>query len=413
MSLLKYKATLKKWDLAENPFRSNPPGDLSTLAQIFYGREAEIERAILPLYEGRNVLIRGAWGIGKTALILTLLHNLQQEVSNLNEKMLVLYLGNVPGDNPTDFYRALVLAVADALKEEDEEAAAIADGIRGLSVQPTKMNKEGKVTLGFVSFGSRQESSDDLQVSSTADPYSLLIPLLEKAETYFSRLVLAVDDLDKKDIPVVQEILERSLDLFRRGEKRSFLMTGRGFTDLQEATLQALGIFSEDISLEQMKKEDLRQIVINYLNTVRNNPRNDCYPFNDEVMDLITDYAQGTPRQLNTICEKVLRKAAQGEKEEINLPVFDEIWKSVRKDVTYGLTPHLRRLLYVVYEAGGIDEDIADEYLERLEALTFIELLPMLKNLEEQEFLIRTENEDGFRFLPSKLFLPPSDREAE
>ena len=24
MSLLKYKATLKKWDLSDNPFRSNP-----------------------------------------------------------------------------------------------------------------------------------------------------------------------------------------------------------------------------------------------------------------------------------------------------------------------------------------------------------------------------------------------------
>ncbi len=37
----------------------------------------------------------------------------------------------------------------------------------------------------------------------------------------------------------------------------------------------------------------------------------------------------------------------------------------------------------------------------------------MLKNLEEQEFLVRTEDEDGFRFLLSKLFLPSSDAEIE
>ena len=37
----------------------------------------------------------------------------------------------------------------------------------------------------------------------------------------------------------------------------------------------------------------------------------------------------------------------------------------------------------------------------------------MLTNLEKQEFLVRTEDENGFRFLPSKLFLPPSERDKE
>ena len=413
MSLLGYKKTLKKWGLKDNPFRSTPPGDPEKLAKIFYGRESEINRALPTLYEGRNVLVRGAWGIGKTALILTLLDRLQQEVASLDEKMLVLYLGSVPGDKPIDFYRALVLAVADSLvAEQDEEAIAIANGIRGLSVQQTKKTKEGKVTLGIVSFGSKQEfPNQELAIVADTDPYSLLIPLLQKAQTYFSRLVLAVDDLDKKDIPVVQEILERSLDLFRMGDKRSFLMTGRGFTDIQEATLRALGIFSEDISLETMSKDSLRHIAINYLNTVRVSPRQDFHPFTDNVMDLITEYAQGTPRQLNVICEKVLRQAALEEKELIDKFVFQRIWKSIQQEVTYGLTPHLRRLLYVAYEADGIDEDIADDYLDKLGVLTFIELLPMLKSLEEQEFLIRQEDERGFRFVPSKLFLPQLEAE--
>jgi hypothetical protein len=60
----------------------------------------------------------------------------------------------------------------------------------------------------------------------------------------------------------VQEIIENSLTLFRQGKNRAFVITGRGFTDLQEATLSSLGIFSEDLNLRRMSNDDLRQIVI-------------------------------------------------------------------------------------------------------------------------------------------------------
>jgi hypothetical protein len=373
-----------------------------------YGRERELECAIPALYEGRNVLIRGAWGIGKTALILTILKRLQQEVASLDEPMLLLYLGRVPGDTPADFYRALLLTVADSLADSlgDREAQAIADSIRGLSAQKAKTSAEGKVNLAVFSFGIKRESPSAPALGG--DPYSLLIPMLERAQQEFSRLVLAVDDLDKKDIPIVQDILEGSLDLFRMGEKRAFLMTGRGFTDLQEATLRALGIFSEDITLASMLPEELCRIAINYLNTAREVPQDNAYPFTEGVIAQIAEYAQGTPRQLNVICEKLLRQAAMEGRERIDKAVFSELWRAIQQQVTYALTPHLRRLLYIAYEAGGISEDIADQYLEQLGALTFVQLLPMLKPLEEQELLVRKEDETGYRFLPSKLFLPES-----
>jgi len=39
-----------------------------------YGRQQELELALPALYEGRNVLVRGLWRVGKTAFILRLLH---------------------------------------------------------------------------------------------------------------------------------------------------------------------------------------------------------------------------------------------------------------------------------------------------------------------------------------------------
>ncbi|ACK64316.1 hypothetical protein PCC8801_0213 [Rippkaea orientalis PCC 8801] len=405
---------LEKWELKENPFRSTPPDDPEKLAQIFYGRAQILDVAIPTLYEGRNILIRGVWGIGKTALIFNLINQLQQEVAEIKEKMLVLYLSSIPGDSPPEFYRALLLAIADSLAEIDEEARDIANTLLGYSIQRTKTTTEGQVKLGIISFGRRQESPANL-VSPTdkIDPYPLLIKLLSKAEEKYHRIVIAIDDFDKKDPIIVQTILESSLDLFRMGKNRGFIMTGRGFTDLQEATLKALGIFSEDIPLEPMSQDDLHHIVINYLNSVRYQPRNDTYPFTEDVMNLITNYAQGVPRQLNEICEKVLRKAASAGYETIDQPAFNTIWETLQKEFTNQLSPQFRHLLYVAHEAGGISENISDRTLDKLDALTFVELLPQLKLLEEQGVLIRQEDQKGFKFLPSQLFQPKLVSEAQ
>ncbi|WP_013320660.1 ATP-binding protein [Gloeothece verrucosa] len=407
--LKKHNSSLEKWGLKENPFRPTPPNDPEKVAQIFYGRDQALDVAIPTLYEGRNILVRGAWGIGKTSLIFNLIYQLQREVAELddNEKMLILYLSSIPGESATEFYRALLLAIADSLADLDQEAQDIANTILGFSIQRTKTINEGQVKLGVLSFGRREESpSNKLTPTANADPYPLLIRLLNQAEKKYSRLVIAIDDFDKKDPIVVQNILEGSLDLFRMGKNRGFIMTGRGFTDLQEATLKALGIFSEDIPLEKMSQDALRQIAINYLNSARKEPRNDPHPFTEEVMQLITNYAQGVPRQLNTICEKVLRNAASEGCEIIDQTAFSSIWQTLQQEFTYSLSPMFRHLLYVAYQAGGISEDISDRDLDKLDVVTFVALYPQLKSMEEQGLLIRQEDEKGFRFTPSQLFEP-------
>lgn len=405
--LSRYQSTLKKWGLIENPFRPTPPDDPEKLAKIFYGRDQVLDIVIPTLYEGRNILVRGAWGIGKTALIFNLIHQLQQEVAELNKKMLVLYLSSIPGESSPEFYRALLLAVADNLEDSDQESKDIANTLLGYSIQRNKTTTEGQVKLGFLSFGKKEESpANQLTPTANADPYPLLIRLLDRAEEIYSRIVIAIDDFDKKDPIVVQTILESSLDLFRMGKHRGFIMTGRGFTELQEATLKALGIFSEDIPLEPMSQDDLRHIAINYLNSARNEQRNDPYPFTEEVINLITGYAQGIPRELNTICEKVLRQAASAGYEIIDETAFYSIWQILQKDFTDYLSPQFRHLLYVAHQAGGISENISDQTLDKLDAITFVALLPQLKSMEEQGLLIRQEDQSGFRFVPSQLFQP-------
>jgi hypothetical protein len=242
---------------------------------------------------------------------------------------------------------------------------------------------------------------------SDAELYRQLIFWIKQAEEIYGKVVIAVDDMDKKETPIVHQILESSLELFRQSKKRAFLMTGRGFTDLQDGTLRALGIFSESIELAAMSDVELRKIALNYLNSERITASTEVLPFTEEVLAQIVDYAQGTPRQLTCICEKVLRQAAMKGYQQID----DEVWSLLRKDVQESLmqdlSPHLRRLLYVAYQEQGLNEDISNKTLDRLNVVTFAEILPQLIKLESMDLVIRLENEEGFRFVPSKLYLPP------
>lgn len=157
-----------------------------------------------------------------------------------------------------------------------------------------------------------------------------------------------------------------------------------------------------------MSKNDLQQIVVNYLNTKRKEQNDGIAPFTTEVLNQIIGAAQGIPRQLNYICEKVIRQAAVKQYLEIDLTAWQIIWPEMQNDLLNELTPHLRRLLSVAYEEGGINENISNATLDRLGVITFNALLPKLKQLESKDLMTRVENDRGYRFVPSKLYLPPS-----
>jgi hypothetical protein len=405
MSLENYKKSLQAWGLSDNPFRSNPPDELDRVAAIFHGRSRELDIALPTLYEGRNVLIRGTWGIGKAALIKTLLCRLQQEVAALKETMLVLYLGGIPKATILDFYRAILLAVTQQLSSQDDAAKRIADNLTGMAVQSSKTKTEGGVSIGVISL--KLTGEPNATEIREGEVYQQMLFWLNKAEEIYGKVVIAVDDLDKRDIPIVQEIIENSLDLFRQDSKRAFIMTGRGFSDLQEATNFALGIFSEDINLPPMNNDDLHQIAINYLNTVRPSPQDDVAPFTSEVMAKIIMAAQGLPRQLTYICEKFIRKGAMKQYAVIDLAAWDNLWPEIQSSALSDLSPHLRRLLYVAYEQQGISEDLSNATLDQLGVITFSALLQDLRRLESMDLMTRVEDDRGSRFVPTKLYAPP------
>lgn len=181
-------------------------------------------------------------------------------------------------------------------------------------------------------------------------------------------------------------------------------MTGRSFSIVQEANIRALGLFTEILELKGISPEGLRQIAINYLNTEREEPNNTPYPFSEEVIAAIAHCANGIPRQLNVICEKLLREAAREGREAIDTATFKALWPKIKDRATYALDPYARRLVEAARELGGIGENIDFESLRKLDVLTLVDLLPMLTRLEGEGVLFRQEDETGSRYLPSRLY---------
>jgi Cdc6-like AAA superfamily ATPase len=399
-SIAHYRETLRRWGLSDVPFRATPPENPAELSRVFYGRQHELDLALPALYEGRNVLVRGLWGVGKTAFILRLLHRLQQETAALGERMLILYIGRFPGETSEVLYRSLLLPLSEALADAEPEARRVWDALSGLQITRSRqLQVEGKVDLQLVSIGGSWERGKE-EGWQLQNVYTVLLRLLDVAQERYGRVVVAVDDLDKKEPRAVQDLLDDATDLLRRGRgKRGFLLTGRSTSTLQAVSGQMLGLFSETIALPRMSTDELYHIAVNYLNTARERPSGEVAPFTPEVISQIAEYAYHIPRQFNLICEKVMRRGAMKSVERIDERTFSMLWRMVQSEFALELTPDIRRLLYIARRSGGLSADIDDAALEQLGVETFVELLPMLKALEG-DLLIRQE--DG-RLLPSAL----------
>jgi len=399
-SIARYRETLRRWGLSDVPFRATPPEDPAELSRIFHGREKELDVALPTLYEGRNVLVRGIWGVGKTTFIRYLLHHLQQETAALGEQMLILYIGRFPGETSEALYRALLLPLSETLADVEPKARRVWEALSGLQITHSRqLQVEGKVDLQLVSLGGSwgRGQEQDFEIQNT---YPVLLDLIDVAQERYGRIIIAVDDLDKKTPLAVQGIVDDATDLLRRGEgNRGFLLTGRFTSTLRDVSGQMLGLFSETITLPRMSTDELHHIAVNYLNTARQRPSGQVTPFTPTIISQIADYAHCIPRQFNLICEKVMRRGAMQGVEQIDEQTFPQLWRAVQEEFVLELTPDIRRLLYVARRQGGLSADIDDAALDQLGVETFVELLPMLRSLEG-DLLIRTE--EG-KLLPSSL----------
>jgi len=412
--LLKFAAAKKRWGWkATPPFRVEPPiDDAGQLARLFTGRQAELSRVILPLYNGRNVLVRGMLGVGKSAFILRVLHELDAQAKAAREKILPIYIYHFYGGTTDAFYRLILYTLSGVLADKDDEAKGIQDALRGLKVTAGRSKGvSGKVGVHIFQVAEAEvgvevgrETSREFTLEN---PHYFVDEFLKRATKRFGRLVIAVDKARPENVRLVRTMLQGALPLLR-SDKCAFILTGLTLPLAHMAAFDLygsmLGLFDEAIQLNVLSPDELRTIAVKTLNLVRRQERDDSYPFDEEAIAEAATRSHGIPRLFNVICARVLEQAALQEIEVIDQDTFGACYEAVQIGVSAEVTPQMRSVLAIASRTpGGFSPEMPDEVLDELGFTTFVELMPLAEYLVANDLMIRQEYEGGVRYIVADL----------
>lgn len=402
---------LEKWDFsAIPPFSDVPPKDNpKLLSRLFTGRAKELERAILTLLDGNNLLVRGVWGVGKTAFILHTLHEFSAQAALIRQKTLPIYIDNFRGGALSDFYRPVLFALSMALADKDKDAASIADAVRGIYLTHTKSKTvKGQAEINLLTMG---KLGGEIGLDSNAEkklsvenPEYWVEELIARARKRYDYVIIAIDDLDKTDpnpteFVKVREMFDGALSLLRN-KGCAFILAGRTLTVAQDIYARILGIFREQILLPKLQPEELNEIAVKTMNLVRRKSTDNTYPLQAEAMNQLIMKSGGNPRQFNRNCADVLATAIRLGIEIINQKTFQICFEEVQANVGANIDGHVRQLLYIAHKYGGFSQDNR-KALQELNRDDFIEVLPLLEELVEKDLMYREEGMSGPRFLVS------------
>lgn len=415
---------LPKWGLKQvPPFSDVPPkDDPKRLGRLFTGRREELDRVILPLLDGRNVLVRGMWGVGKTTFILQTLHELSYQASLLKERLLPIYIDNFKGGTLAEFHRLILFALATALADKDEEARTIVEAMRGVSVSHKRTKAiQGKFAVNLFTVASLGgeaglESGTEKRMGLD-NPEYWVEEFLKRAHKRFQHVVIAVDDLDKTDphpdkFVQVRTMFDGALPLLR-SDRCAFILTGRTLTVAQDIHGAILGIFHRQLQLPVLTPEELREIAIKTLNLVRHEERPDAYPFSDETIAELAARSYGIPRQFNLNCADVLEAAVRLGYETLDAKAFARCFADVQATISADVEAQVRQLLYIAQKHGGFSQDNR-KALDELGWGDFLEVLPLLDYMVQRDLMICQDYASGMRFIVSARAvkaaeLPPHD----
>lgn len=390
------------------PFAPQPPIDQpEQLARFFSGREADVEKARDKLLDGNNIMVRGQFGIGKSAFLLTVLQRLRLDATQV--EVLPLYIHDFNGETSEDLYRRILLSLAKGLSKFDPRAREIYADLTGekVSVTHSRQAKTG-FNLQVIDAGGEigKSATRTFQLGASKEHMD---GLLDRARQRNLRVFIALDDLDKhKNQAALWQLLNDAKALLRNSLCK-FILTGRPLvTFLMNAAEQQLELYDPQVfSLAPLDGATLKQAAHGQLNLIRSNPRDDALPFTDETIERIVPLSAGIPRIFNRICHYTIEIARRRRWETIRLDLFEsECLPEISEQIRIPLES--RRMLYFILERQGIwlvrEEDV-DGLLDTMpqEVDTLNDAIPYLNDLIRLELLVPVEERGETRLIVAPL----------
>lgn len=417
---------LDKWKLRDTPPFRGVPGDIKELMQVFVNRESEMPRAILTLDDGENILVRGMTGIGKTAFIMAVLHQMEQQSKAIKQRILPVHIRQFAGGTREDFYRVILYALAKQLGPSNKRAREIVYALTGEQIvrgrsRGLSAGIEVQIPQLLAAKGEGEIGGDKSKSLTIGYPQHFVDELLETATKKYKRIVFAVDDLERTpNQGSIKIMLESTLDLIR-DRRCSFILTGRTLTILEDVYASGLDIFNETIPLKPLSPQELRLIAIRTLNLVRSHPDTQSVsPFTDEVIEMMVSKSFGIPRQFVLLCGKILKIAIENDVERIDLDAFEKSFEQLQDEVAESeVPPDIRRILYLGLQQGGfsISKDAGlDQVFDVLGITTLSQFVDFADNLVQQDLLQRFTDHRGevlYRLAPEVEKLAQSGYELQ
>jgi Cdc6-like AAA superfamily ATPase len=382
------------WCVSEIPFPDVPPNDPAKVARFFVGREEEFNRARTALARGENVLLRGTWGIGKTAFILSSLYRLKGE-SSRRRTLECVYVKDFRGGSSAEFYEVLRRALGRSGQ------TPLWRKVTGW-MRPSEL----KVKIYAVVEATYKPGSGNLTEQLTG--------IFERAERRNRLLVVAVDDLDKtsQQQGILNTMLRDAINILR-DRRCAFLITGRAITKFDDMEISSLGVVNEIIPMKPLSAAELREAAIRQLNLVRKEPLDSTFPFDNDVIESMAAKSFGIPRIFYRLCKKSLDFALLHGHETIGLTQMAACYQHLQDDLSVQMPPDVKRILYYALKRNGFlvssKYESLEEVLPLVGATTVYDLVPYLDGLVRAEFMLRIETTEGFQY----RIAPGTERAAE
>lgn len=397
------------WGLDRIAFRNQPPSP-HDLPHVFAARDNELDRAVTTVFDvSRNVLIYGLFGIGKTVFIEALLRDLRE---NHADKVLCVSerLDGIDADVKTTILRGLVRE----LRHEDDEANKIYQLLAGVELTSQQINKisgSGEISIPtlFKAGGSGEESVTETWARKLIPNAAYQIrELIERAmrKRPDRRLVVAVDDLDKRDPGTVRANLADVRTTLH--EDCSFIFTGHPLGILRQAYDTLGGAFDLQMELKVLSDASMSQLMNNYLEVGRRDdtPKRGLFPFTEEAAQVIIKRSFGIPRVLNTICQNILLEAGEMRSPLIDLDVLHHCWQKAGDKLRRAINSNLRNVLEILKQQQLDPEHASEEVFERFGVDSYADLIARLNAFMRDDLVIGIEKAGRSLFLPQPLLNP-------
>lgn len=411
-----------RWRLERLLFVSSPP-DENTLGKVFTGRAAELGTIESTVVDApRRLLVTGLFGAGKTVA----LRELGRRLSGNRDRVLVVE--DMLYSSDRSLADVLIRGLAQALAFESNYASILSAELLGVSDERSTSSQvtdsvEGAIPDFLKSATEVQEALSRTLVFKKLpdDPIPVVRRLIDEsvARQPARRLVLVIDDLDKRDPSTVRQLLVGCKGLIH-DPRCSFVFTGHPIGIMRDAYSTEGGIIDRELKIPLMSKDTMRTMVARYLGAGRQKSlfalrepefrggtpeADDIAPFTDESLTYIVSQAKGLPRVLNIICFNVLLEGAARQYETIGIDELRECWNACAAQLRRGLHPDWRDTfeLMTQREAPLDLEDIPDEVFHTLRIDRHEDLLQQLSQGMSSDLLTTT---DGRFVSPIALLMP-------